>query len=51
MDFSPEQPMLTLEPERRRAASGAFGHASSVMATVLIRLLQIAAALAVWQRS
>ena len=48
MDFAPEQPILAVEPERHRAASGAIGRAASVFNTVLIRLLQIAAGLAVW---
>ncbi len=49
MDFSPEQPILAVEPERRRATQGAIGRAKTVFGTTLIRLLQIAAGLGVWQ--
>jgi NitT/TauT family transport system permease protein len=48
MNFSPEQLILAVEPERRRAASGAIRHATSMFNTMLIRLLQIGAGLAVW---
>jgi len=48
MDVSPEQPILTVDLEQRTASPGAIGCALSVFNTVLIRLLQITAGLAVW---